>query len=173
MPQTYLRHMTWHQHTWSKFQRPGGCCVISQVYTDIYQVYACHMSSATWASAAVLLLARWVFQAAFAASPLHLLLIFCVSATKRPVTRGCGLPKFHSQVLTSYSWLPLCARWRGLSAQPNSKSLPCLAAYSTDSCKILPPLSFWYRTPESGQNQNIYDIFISTWWYMYDILHST
>jgi hypothetical protein len=121
--------MTWHQHKRSNFQQPGGCRVISQVSTGIYQVYACHMSSATWASAAALLRACRVFQAAFAASPLHLLRIFCVAATERPATRGCGLPKFHSQVLTSYTWLPLRDPWRGLSAQPNSKSRPCRAAY--------------------------------------------
>ena len=96
------------------------------------------MSSATWASTAALLRARRDFQAAFAASRLHLLQIFCFSATERQATLGCGLPKFHRQVLTSYTWLPLpvCYPWRGPSAQPNAKSRLCRAAYSPDSVEL-------------------------------------
>ena len=80
-----------------------------------------------------------VFQAAFAASPLHLLRIFCVAATERPATRGCGLPKFHSQVLTSYTWLPLRDPWRGPSAQPNAKSRLCRAAYLYGIVEVMFP----------------------------------
>ncbi len=64
------------------------------------------MSYVASASAA-LLLARRVSQALFAAAALHLLRIFSVLATERQATRGWGRPKFHSQVLTSYTWLPL------------------------------------------------------------------
>jgi hypothetical protein len=50
-----------------------------------------------------------VFQALFAAAPQHcdLLQIFSVLATERLATIGWGCPKFHSQVLASYTWLPL------------------------------------------------------------------
>jgi hypothetical protein len=62
------------------------------------------------ASAALLgdFLAR-VFQALFAAAPLHcdLLQILSVSATERLATLGWGSPKFHSQVWASYTGLPL------------------------------------------------------------------
>ena len=42
-----------------------------------------------------------VFQARRAASDLDILRIRSVLATERPPTRGCGLPKFHSQALIS------------------------------------------------------------------------
>ena len=90
--------------------------------TGIWQVYVYHMSAS---ASATRFLARRVSQALFAASPRHLLLIFSVLATERPATRGWGLPKFQSQVLTSYTWLPLRYPWPGPSAQPNSKSRPC------------------------------------------------
>ena len=159
---------TWH--TRSNFHRPlaGGHCVISQVssFTGIYQVYACHwhMSSATWASTAALLRASRDFQAAFAASrlPVPLFRIFCFSAAERQATLGCGLPKFHRQVLTSYTWLPLpvCYPWRGQSpsAQPNAKSLLCRAAYSPDSvelhisCKFSPLCLFDMDIQKVGMN---------------------
>ena len=116
-------------HTKQLSMTRGSSCKISSLYwyrrVMICKVYARHMSSATWASAAARLLARRVFQAPLAASPLHLLRIFSVSATERQATRGCGLPKFHSQVLTSYTWLPLRYPWRGPSAQPNAKSRLC------------------------------------------------
>ena len=78
--------------------------------TGIWQEYTCHMSAS--ASAALLgACLALVFQALFAAAPLHcdLLQIFSVLATERLATLGSGwgCPKFHSQVLASYTWLPL------------------------------------------------------------------
>ena len=50
--------------------------------------------------------------------------------TESPPTRGWGLPKFHSQVLISYTWLPLHDPWRlAPSAHPNSKACFCRGAY--------------------------------------------
>jgi hypothetical protein len=65
------------------------------------------MSATTASAAAARLLARRVSQVLFASAPMHLLLIFYVLATERAATRGWGRPKIHSQVLTSYRWLPL------------------------------------------------------------------
>ena len=78
--------------------------------------------------------ARLVSQALFAASTRHLLRISSVLATERPATRGWGWPKFQSQVLTSYTWLPLRDPWPGPSAQPNLKSRLCRAEYLFDLC---------------------------------------
>jgi hypothetical protein len=58
-------------------------------------------------TAAARLLACRFSQALFAAAPMHLLLIFYVLATEIAATRGWGRPKIPSQVLTSYTWLPL------------------------------------------------------------------
>ncbi len=60
-------------------------------------------------ASAARLRARRVSQELFAAAALHLLRIFSVLATERQatVTRGWGRPKFHTQALTSYTWLPL------------------------------------------------------------------
>jgi hypothetical protein len=52
-----------------------------------------------------------VFQARRDVSDLECLRIFSVLATESPPTRGWGLPKFHSQVLISYTWLPLRDPW--------------------------------------------------------------
>jgi hypothetical protein len=52
-----------------------------------------------------------VFQARWDVSDLECLRIFSVLATKNPPTRGWGLPKFHSQVLISYTWLSLRDPW--------------------------------------------------------------
>ena len=52
-----------------------------------------------------------------------------VLTTESPPTRGWGLPKFHSQVLISYTWLPLRDPWLAPSAHPNSKACFCRGAY--------------------------------------------
>jgi hypothetical protein len=41
--------------------------------------------------------------------------------TESPPTLGWGLPKFHSQSLTSYTWLPLRDAGPWPSAHPNSR----------------------------------------------------
>jgi hypothetical protein len=48
-----------------------------------------------------------VFQARRDVSDLESLRISSVLTTESPPTRGWGLPKFHIQVLISYTWLPL------------------------------------------------------------------
>ncbi len=80
--------------------------------TGIWQEYTCHMSASASAALLGACLAR-VFPALSAAAPLHcdLLQIFSVLATERLATLGWGRPKFHSQVLASYTWLPLIYLW--------------------------------------------------------------
>ena len=70
--------------------------------------YVCISLSALLGAACLAL----VFQELFAAAPLHcdLLQIFSVLAAERLATLGSGgwgCPKFYSQVLASYTWLPL------------------------------------------------------------------
>ena len=70
-----------------------------------------------------------VFQARIDVSDLARLRISSVLTTESPPTRGWGLPKFHSQVLISYTWLPLHDPWLAPSAHPNSKACFCRGAY--------------------------------------------
>ena len=58
-------------------------------------------------SSAARFLACRVFQARRDVSDLESLRISSVLTTESPPTRGWGLPKFHIQVLISYTWLPL------------------------------------------------------------------
>ena len=88
--------------------------------------------------------ARRVSQALFAASPRHLLQIFSVLATESPATRGWGRPKFQSQVLTSYTWLPLRDPWPGPLAQPNAKSLSILLWNGGGGAAIKEAWKEWY-----------------------------
>ena len=78
---------------------------------------------------------------AFAASPLQLLRISTVLATERPATRGWGRPKFHSQALTSYTWLPLriSSPLAGQSEQLNWKSQPCQTGYLCGMMEVVLP----------------------------------
>jgi hypothetical protein len=62
-----------------------------------------------------------VFQARLDVSDLARLRISSVLTTESPPTRGWGLPKFHSQVLISYTWLPLRDPWL---AAPGAVSTP-------------------------------------------------
>ncbi len=64
-------------------------------------------ASASAHESAARLRARRGSQALFASAALHLWRIFSVWATERQATRGWGRPKFHSQVLIWYTWLPL------------------------------------------------------------------
>ncbi len=93
IPKTHPKHMGWHQCRQIIFHWSSG-------YDRYWQEYTCHMSAS---ASAALLGACLVSQVLFAAAPLHLLQIFSVLATERLATRGWG----HSQVLTSYTWLPL------------------------------------------------------------------
>jgi hypothetical protein len=43
-------------------------------------------------------------------------------ATESPPTRGWGLPKFHSQVLISYTWLHLRDPWQRAWLAPSKKT---------------------------------------------------
>ena len=70
-----------------------------------------------------------VFQARIDVSDLARLRISSVLTTESPPTRGWGLPKFHSQVLISYTSLPLRDPWLAPSAHPNSKACFCRGAY--------------------------------------------
>ena len=67
----------------------------------IYQAYTYHISSAA------IVLAFLVSQERLDASDLHLLRILSVLDTESLPTLGWGLPKFHSQSLTSYGRVPL------------------------------------------------------------------
>ena len=58
-------------------------------------------------SSAAILRAFLVSQARLDVSDLDFLRILSVLATESPLTLGWGLPKFHSQSLISYKWLPL------------------------------------------------------------------
>ncbi len=58
-------------------------------------------------SYAAILRAFLVSQARLDVSDLEFLQILSVLATESPPTLGRGLPKFHSQSLISYTWLPL------------------------------------------------------------------
>ena len=103
--------------------------------------------SASASGSAARFQARRVSQALFAASPRHLLRIFSVLATERPATRGWGLPKFQSQVLTSYTWLPLRDPCPGPSALPNSKSRPSVLVWNGGGgAAIKEAWKEWYST---------------------------
>ena len=80
-------------------------------------------------SSSAILQAFLVSQARLDVSDLDFLLILSVLATESPPTLGWGLPKFHSQVLISYTWLPLRDPWLAPSAHPNSKACFCRGAY--------------------------------------------
>ena len=64
-----------------------------------------------------------VFQAPRDVSDLERLRISSVLTTESPPTRGWGLPKFHSQVLISYAWLPQRDPWLAPSAHPKFEGL--------------------------------------------------
>ena len=89
----------------------------------IYQAYTYHISSAA------IVRAFLVSQERLDASDLDLLRILSVLDTESPPTLGWGLPKFHSQSLTSYTWLPLRDAGPWPSAHPNSKACFCRPAY--------------------------------------------
>ncbi len=70
---------------------------------------SCVCNDSASASAASLL-ARPVSQALFAAAPMHLLRMLLWSSNRESCNTRLvrwGRPKLHSQVLTSYTWLPL------------------------------------------------------------------
>ena len=108
-----------------------------------------------------------VFQARRDVSDLERLLISSVLTNESPPTRlgGWGLPKLHSQVLISYTWLPLRDPWLAPSAHPNSKACFCRGAYLYGMVDVAlheeskereapaqeGPLS--YRSKESGQER--------------------
>ena len=97
---------------------------ISERYIPgIYQVYTYHMSSAA------ILRAFLVSQARLDVSDLDFLRILSVLATESPPTLGWGLPKFHSQSLISYTWLPLRDAGPWPSAHPYSKACFCRPVY--------------------------------------------
>jgi hypothetical protein len=73
--------------------------------------------------------------------PLHLLRIFHIFATGIPATRGWGRQKFRSQVLISYTWLPLRNPRLCPSTNLNSKSRlqVCRAAYLCGIVELVLP----------------------------------
>ncbi len=72
--------------------------------TGINMSYVCNDSAS---ASAALLLASQLSQALCSSTHAILADLLCFSNTERAATLGCGSPKFHSQVLTSYTWLPL------------------------------------------------------------------
>ena len=92
---------------------------ISQVYERYMNVISFQVDSS---SSAARFQACRVFQARRDVSDLERLRISSVLTTESPPTRGWGLPKFHSQVLISYTWLPVCARGRCTQERENGIS---------------------------------------------------
>ncbi len=109
---------------WSSNQSSERACTDHYI-PGTYQVSTCHI---LWSAS---LLAFWVphWQALLQVSDRDCLLIISVFATESPATWGWGLPKFHNQLLTSQTWLPLCDLRPWLSAHPNLKACSCHAMY--------------------------------------------
>ena len=111
---------TWKHHSKCSFY---SAWISERYIPGIYQVYTYHMSSAA------ILRAFLVSQARLDVSDLDFLRILSVLATESPPTLGWGLPKFHSQSLISYTWLPLRDAGPWPSAHPYSKACFCRPVY--------------------------------------------
>ena len=111
---------TWKHHTKCSLY---SAWISERYIPGIYQVYTYHMSSAA------ILRAFLVSQARLDVSDLDFLRILSVLATESPLTLGWGLPKFHSQSLISYTWLPLRDAGPWPSAHPYSKACFCRPVY--------------------------------------------
>ncbi len=149
MQKTHTRHTAWLQCKQSIVYWPGN---IWQAYDRYIHVICRHHSLQGHTC--------WPGWSPNHSLPRHLctsLLIFTILATERQATRGWGRPKFHSQALTSYTWLPLrVSSPLAASAQPNGKPLPCRAAYLCGMVEVI-----W-----NPSNQDIAKRYIRVWtWY--------